>query len=242
MFDIAAICYHCLPLAAIAIIVCHCYHCQGVHDAGAQRFGGYNKFAKGEVPEPRTHASIVRNGNLAKRMLQRGVAVDASKTHGVMDLSPLARLPYFDLAQDTLLDMMHIAAGVIGRNLMGMLRGDRLNKAIAHEKKAEEKAAAQFQKELKAAEAAAKKKREAIQKQEAIMAKFGVTTAKYREADKKLQALRRPAPVDPNAASVEEEGLIVEDEDPDVRQWQTVADNGRHGKQLHSMSINGSHV
>lgn len=88
----------------------------------AQRFGGYKDFANGIQPSLRTHESMKIDAAKAER---RG-----TPSRGVTGTSPLFRLPYFDVVRDTLLDMMHIGGGVVGRHLVGMLTGDRINSAI----------------------------------------------------------------------------------------------------------------
>jgi hypothetical protein len=71
--------------------------------------------AEGRPPSLRTHDSIVQDGS--------------TRTRGVTSVSPLAQLPYFDIATMTLLDMMHINSGVIGRHLVPALCGGRLKSA-----------------------------------------------------------------------------------------------------------------
>jgi hypothetical protein len=47
---------------------------------------------------------------------------DARNVHGV---SQLCRLPYFDIVDQSLYDMMHLVSGIVGRNCMQLTKGTR---------------------------------------------------------------------------------------------------------------------
>jgi hypothetical protein len=47
---------------------------------------------------------------------------DARNVHGV---SQLCRLPYFDIVDQSLYDMMHLTSGLVGRNCMQLTKGSR---------------------------------------------------------------------------------------------------------------------
>ena len=186
----------------------------------AQRFGGYKDFADdGTQPELRTAASMERDAAKVDRT--------GSPWRGVTGTSPLFRLPYFDVVRDTLLDMMHIAGGVVGRHLVGMLTGARIANAIKSMKRSHELARARRKKADEKAASKARATNELIDKLTVKIAKArsGATKA---DLEKQLSDLQL-GDVDPEASSDEEEPVDPEEEEAEshVSSWES---HCRHGK------------
>lgn len=87
----------------------------------------------------RTHSDIVGSGtHVMKSSLQNNVSGKAIERHkqrsGVVGVSTLCRLPYFDIARDSLLDIMHILEGCC-THLIKLMKGGRLPKDYDKNKK-----------------------------------------------------------------------------------------------------------
>jgi hypothetical protein len=119
--------------------LCFVYVVQSQHVSGGQRFDAYADFAEGTPPRMRTHANTEAYGHMVDYHMEEDGEVDYHVTKGVTGCSPLLLLPYFDIIAHTLLDMMHIVSGVVGRNLIGMLTGDRLRNSMRNDQKSKEK-------------------------------------------------------------------------------------------------------
>jgi hypothetical protein len=149
----------------LPVLVSCCYFLQGKHDGGALRFNNYKDYVRGVVPPPRTHDQMFAAATKAAAALgeDRTGSVNTEQTKGVTDKSPLFKLPYFDIVKHTLLDMMHITSGVVGRHLLGMLVKDRISHAAASQHKAKAGAAARVKKAEAADRQAEQKEHEARQ-------------------------------------------------------------------------------
>lgn len=103
----------------------------------AMKFGGYDAFAgTGLRPALRTSEEILVSAKIAEQTRSSG-----NKVHGHLDSlkgvtgeSPLLHHVGFDMVDQTVIDMMHIVPGVLGRHLFGMIGGDRLSKQLANAK------------------------------------------------------------------------------------------------------------
>lgn len=106
-------------------------------------------------PPLRTHAEIIAAGSTAQDLLGDGkkAEVVSQITKGVMGVSPLDKLPYFDIATMTIPDMMHITAGVVGAHFFKMVMSNKMPgqlkalqaKVAAATVKEDERASAWFQ-------------------------------------------------------------------------------------------------
>ena len=97
-------------------------------------YGNFNELS----PGPRTFRTRSRTHN--RHLVDVDVVeeagggeVDTSQSHGVIGKSALLRLPYFDIIQHSLLDMMHLTSGVVGRHFVPMTQGKRVGQALASE-------------------------------------------------------------------------------------------------------------
>lgn len=103
-------------------------------------YGKYKSLSSGRAPPTlRTHESIQQDAHEASRAAALPSARKGETVHsrGVTGFSSFSKLPYFDMATMTMLDMMHLASGVIGKaHLIGALTGDRLMNARAAQRKA----------------------------------------------------------------------------------------------------------
>jgi hypothetical protein len=117
-------------------------------------FGGYKRFADGDSPPLRTHEEVVAGGKLATEARQKAVQAVRDKAErdnrelkpeelqvkfalppeckGVTGESQLLRLPYFNIVNHTILDMMHIISGCVGRHLVPLCKGKRLTSVLAN--------------------------------------------------------------------------------------------------------------
>lgn len=109
-------------------------------EGGGRLFSNYGEWANGRGPVLRSHVNIL-NDSLHTRC-------------GVVGKSPLLRLQGFDIYDQTMPDMMHITSGVLGRNLMGMLTGNRLKKAAASVSRAQSRKKTAREKKAQGAAAA----------------------------------------------------------------------------------------
>jgi hypothetical protein len=117
-------------------------------------YNGYKEKARGVLPQRRTHKSIVEGGRIADEFYAKEKSDAALKKRraevegkpykplqkqralpvacqGVTGMSELARLPYFDMAEHTLLDMMHTISGVVKGHIVPLSKGARLKGIIS---------------------------------------------------------------------------------------------------------------
>lgn len=166
-------------------------------------FKSYDKLLKS-----RTHESVVEAGKQAEKMLDKRHPskkadynyalyadksvitepgkVDTTLTKGVLGVSALVRLPYFNIVDHTLPDMMHLVQGVIGRHLLGCIAGTRLVQAAKRKElalyKAQLKADGADEERIKASvalyqkqvAAAKKTQRRAVKAKKGTMARQGL--------------------------------------------------------------------
>jgi cobalamin biosynthesis Mg chelatase CobN len=149
-------------------------------------YGNFNELSPGprtRKTQDRTHTHHMEHVDIAEEA--DGGAVDTAQSHGVIGRSALLRLPYFDIIKHSLLDMMHLTSGVVGRHLVPMTQGKRVGQALATEDR--RAAAEQAQDEKKAA-----KEKAATQKR-ATAALAAETAAARKEARKSPAAKARAA-------------------------------------------------
>jgi hypothetical protein len=133
-----------------------CMKCviQGESRFKRMAYDGYEAKARGETPALRTHADIVRCGRLADVFHAKEKSdAEAKKEEaeaegkeykplkkakpippeclGVTGVSQLARLPYFDIAEHTVLDMMHTISGVMKGHIVPLSKGARLKGIVS---------------------------------------------------------------------------------------------------------------
>ena len=118
-------------------------------------YGGFKDLSDGRVPQARTHESVATDALRAAEFLRDGRKVDTAVTRGVLGPSAWLRLPYFDIVQHTLLDMMHLCSGVVGRHLVPLVQGKRLRDTMQAGDRAEASAAAVASRKKAAADVAA---------------------------------------------------------------------------------------
>lgn len=96
---------------------------QSHHVNNRRAFGGYAWAAGDESARPPL---------LTREIYERRAAQFESKqkatygSMGVVGRSTLCQLPYFDIIEHTLLDMMHITEGVVGSHLVNLIKGGRM--------------------------------------------------------------------------------------------------------------------
>jgi hypothetical protein len=93
------------------------------------------EFARdGTVPKLLTKAEYMRRGKRWEESEARCNAKTITKakleqvkfdTRNVCGVSQLTRLPYFDIVKQSLYDMMHLTAGLVGRNCIELMKGTR---------------------------------------------------------------------------------------------------------------------
>ena len=121
--------------------------------------------------------------------------------------SALLQLPYFDIIEHSMLDMMHVTSGVLGRHLVPLLRGERLTNAEGAEAQAQERKEEKEMKEHKKRVAAMNK---AAAKQRAdVKLALSARGSALRDraaaaAHKRVQKALRRIDVNGDAADMEE--------------------------------------
>ena len=118
-------------------------------------YGGFKDLSDDRLPQARTHESVAHGALRAAGFLREGRKVDTAVTQGVLGPSAWLRLPYFDIVQHTLLDMMHLCSGVVGRHLVPLVQGKRLRDTMQAGDRAQASAAAVASRRKAAADVAA---------------------------------------------------------------------------------------
>jgi hypothetical protein len=70
-----------------------------------------------------------------RRVGSTTAAAALASSSGVNGRCELARLPYFDIVLDALLDLMHIVSGIVKRHVFALLKGDRTPGAVKDPRK-----------------------------------------------------------------------------------------------------------
>ena len=124
------------------VCVCACVPVQGNSQHRRVCYGGYTDALAGQLPTLRTHASVAQDAARAQEFIADGRPVDTSVTRGVQGASVWLQLPYFDIVRHSLLDMMHLCSGVVGRHLVPLVQGKRLRDTMQAGERASATAAA----------------------------------------------------------------------------------------------------
>jgi hypothetical protein len=103
-------------MSSFVINLVLCCSFQSVSALNRQCYGDYKALFEGNVPS-RRHEDMYAAARDAERQLFRDKKVDTRKTHGFLGKSALFDLEYFDVAMQTLPDMMHITSGVVVKGI-----------------------------------------------------------------------------------------------------------------------------
>lgn len=186
--------------------LCSACFVQGFSKHRRMCYGGFTDMSDGRLPPARTHENVEQDAARAAKFVRDKVKVDTAATHGVLGRSAWLQLPYFDIVQHTLLDMMHLCSGVVGRHLVPLVQGKRLRDTMQAGDRAKASAAAVAQRK-KASDAVAE---EAKQAREGHAARN-----KRRKKARRSRGAAAAAPATPPDQSDEEREPAQEEPEPE---------------------------